>query len=183
MPALNYILEQFADAGYDCHYKVLNSKDFDVPQNRERIFIVGFRKNLNIAKNYVFPQGQETTKVLNDVLEKDVPESYFHSEKSMKYINGSMKGETTTRFEKYGSSYNKISRCLFAIIYKGAPYNVVLDSNGRHRRYLTRELARLQGYPEDFKLHPVKTHAYKQLGNSVTVPVVQAIMKSVQERL
>lgn len=210
--ALNLILKSFSDAGYDLFYQVLNSKNFGVPQSRERIFIIGFRKDLGIT-NFKFPVGSLTEKAVADILEKKVPETYLLSEVAIGTMNRNY-GEKK-RWEKgLHHESNKCSRTLLAILHKGVPYNVLvnyidsapsdfkihqakIDKNmitecigadkrkyrAIVRRFMPRECARLQGYPDDFKLHPVNTHAYKQIGNSVTVPVVQKLMELVKAKL
>ena len=178
--ALEFIISQFEEAGYQCHLQVLNSKDFLVPQNRERLFIVGFQKsNAYANNNFSFPVGQKTKLVVGDILEKDVASDFKLSKKAMAYMD--RKFGKRTRWDSYATHSNEISHCITANYHKGVPYNVLIDYRGKMfvRNFTPRELARLQGYPDEFQLHHTKTHAYKQLGNSITVHVVQAVMNNV----
>ena len=166
------IHENLAKLGYTTYYKILNALDFGLPQKRERIFIVGFRDPLV----FTFPQGIDTYKPLSEILEPDhsVDQSLYASERIR-----------VSRFEKCGSEpffpsiwhENKagnVSVLPFSCALRaGASYNYLLV-NGT-RRPSTREMLRLQGFPEDFEMVGGQTQVRKQIGNSVAVPVIRAI--------
>ena len=78
------VLDSLSEAGYVNHWKVLNSQDFDVPQNRERVFIISIRKDID--KGFEFPNGHRLEKHLRDILEEDVDPKYYPSEDTLKYI-------------------------------------------------------------------------------------------------
>jgi len=175
---------------YHVTYQVLNSKDFGVPQNRERIYIVGFKNKVNFA----FPDPMDKRVSVSDILEQNVPEKYFLSERYWQCLQ-QHKARHQNKGNGFGYKIIDEGGISNAIVVggMGKERNLVLDHglktidpkyNKAHIRKMTpREWARLQGYPEDFKIHPIDTHAYKQLGNSVTVPVIAAIAKNILKAL
>lgn len=181
------VLEE--ELGYFVRYKVLNSMEYgDVPQSRERIYIVGF-KNEKEFWEFEFPTRMMRNKNLRDLLEKEVDEKYYYDNKPL--------GQKLKEYEiREGSVYqwrriyvreNKKGVCptLTANMGTGG-HNVpiVRDKNGI-RKLTPRECARIQGFPDSFTL-PVNiatSQLYKQLGNSVTVPVVKAIAEQIAKSL
>jgi DNA (cytosine-5)-methyltransferase 1 len=168
------IVSHLEELGYYVHHTVLNSLDFGVPQKRERTIIVGFKEKLK----FFFPKPLSIRANLADILEsdKDIDKKYFVSEKIRK-----------KRFEKVKPNYpvpsiwheNK-SGNISALEYScalraGASYNYLVV-NGI-RRPTTRELLRLQGFPDNFKIVVPYTQLRKQAGNSVSVPVIEAVAK------
>jgi DNA (cytosine-5)-methyltransferase 1 len=168
------IVSHLEELGYYVHHTVLNSLDFGVPQKRERTIIVGFKEKLK----FFFPKPLSIRANLADILEsdKDIDKKYFVSEKIRK-----------KRFEKVKPNYpvpsiwheNK-SGNISALEYScalraGASYNYLVV-NGI-RRPTPRELLRLQGFPDNFKIVVPYTQLRKQAGNSVSVPVIEAVAK------
>lgn len=187
------------DLNYHIHYKVLNAKDFGVPQNRERIFIVGFKKNLR----FQFPEPYGIPVKVDDILEEVVPESYYISHQ---YLCGMKKHRARHEAAGNGFGYEVIPRdgIANAIVCggMGKERNLVKDkilpncwkkegddiqlrNNEGIRKMTEREWARLQGFPDTFEFPVSMTKRYHQLGNSVAVPVIKAIaiqMKKALER-
>ena len=165
------ILEEM---GYSVFSNILNSADYGVPQTRNRTFIVCF-KNKNIK--YEFPKAIKLEKYLQDVLETDVQEKYFLSDKVLKTIMSSGTGGY------YGKSEIdlKIARPLCATMAKmhRACQDNYVTQKGRIRRLTPRECARLQGFKDSFIIPVSDCQAYKQFGNAVTVNVSSAVAKSV----
>jgi DNA (cytosine-5)-methyltransferase 1 len=176
--------------------EILNAKDFGVPQNRERIFIVGFRKDLNISTfNYPGPLNMKTS-VKNILEDNPVSVKYYLSKR---YLDTLKEHKMRHKNKGNGFGYKVISsdKCANAIVIggMGKERNLIYDDRLTNfipvtkikgevnreciRRMTPREWARLQGYPEKFKIKVSDSQAYKQFGNSVAVPVVQEIGKAI----
>lgn len=184
------ILENELD--YKVTAKVLNSKNFGVAQNRERIYIVAFRKDL-VGENFTFNFPQYKIKTtIGDILEKNVSAKYYISKK---YLKGLIRHKNRHKSKGNGFGYNilKNSDTANAIVVggMGRERNLVIDKtnknlpNDRNNRFIRKltitECAKLFGM-DDFKFPVSETQAYKQLGNTVVVPVLNAIaveMKSI----
>lgn len=176
------IEEHLRNLNYTVSAKVLRAGDFGVPQNRERIYIVGFdRDYYGLLENYefVFPVPPKTPTHLGDILEKKVDSKYTISQK---LYDGHLrrKEEHKKKGNGFGFSlFNKDSEytnTLSARYYKDGSEILIEQGKGKMPRKLTpRECARLQGFPEDFIIPVSDTRAYKQFGNSVAVPVIRAI--------
>lgn len=113
---------------YNLHYTVLNSKNFGVPQNRERVFIVGIRKDL--PNDFRFPVGWKLDKRLRDVLETNVDEKYYLSEKAMNYISKPATGGYSDRLTFLNDEENEYAGCITANHAKGIPYNIIIEKVG-----------------------------------------------------
>lgn len=189
------------EIGYTVFTKVLNSRNFGVPQNRERIYIVAFRNDIAPDK-FEFPSHAGSKKVIRDILEKETPSTKYYL--STQYLNTLKKHKERHRSRGNGFGYvvRDLDDVAGAIVCggMGRERNLIVDDrledftpvtrikgeiNRRGIRKMTpREWARLQGYPDSFDLSAVADgHLYKQLGNSVSVPVIKAIAKRVKEVL
>lgn len=170
---------------YKVYHKVLNAKNFGLPQNRERIMIVGF-KNHNI--DFHFPEEYNVPTKLGNILENNPDDKYTISDKI--WTSRQM------RKERNREKGNGFGYCLFnedseytstisARYYKDGSEILIAQSNkGKNPRKLTpREAARLQGYPDSFKIVVSDTQAYKQFGNSVPVNMIDAVAKKMYEAL
>ncbi len=168
------------DLGYHAEYRILNALDFSLPHKRERIFIVGFREPLH----FNWPTSNVPIKPLKEILDSDVDTFYYASEQIRKNRKKSREGkkifsEATIRHENKGGNIgvHPFSCALRA----GASYNYLLV-NGE-RRLTEREMLRLQGFSESFKITVGYGAMRKLAGNSVAVPVVAALVKQVIETL
>lgn len=167
------IMGTLEDLGYHTTYKVLNALDFGLPQKRERVFIVGFREPCF----FDWPKKNIPMKPLSEILEKNVPKQYFASEhiRKKRLSKQSPTKEPTIWHENKAGN---ISAYPFSCALRaGASYNYLLV-NGE-RRLTSREMLRLQGFPNTFKFVCSYTQTRKQLGNSLPVPVAQAIIENV----
>lgn len=169
--------------GYQIHYKVLNSKDFGVPQNRARIFIVAFRE---AVKRFEFPVYTGLSSKVGDILEESVSDDFTISDKLWA---GHQRRATLHKAQHKGfkhslcNSESPYTRTLTARYSKDGK-EILLEQEHKNPRMLTpRECARLQGFPDTFKLARFNTASYKQFGNSVTVPVVSAIAGKIIDAL
>lgn len=181
------ILKTLKDLGYYVKYQVLNGSLYGgVPQNRERIFIVGFKEE-KYCSSFVFPEKIELSKKIEDCLLKDKqPLKYYQtnmsSEAVKKMVEGVTKKNTIYQYRRYYVRENKTSVCptLTANMGTGG-HNVPLIKDDFGVRKLTpRECFNFQGYPLDFKLPAISdSHLYKQAGNSVVVPLVARIASEI----
>ena len=194
------IRQAFRDIGYQVFWKVLNSKDFGVPQNRERIYVVAFRDDMNIGE-FIFPKGSRKRVSIRDIMEAaPISPKYYLSDV---YVN-TLRAHKA-RHEAKGNGFGYEIRDLDGIAGTlvcggmGRERNLIID-NREHsmvpethikghintediRKMTPREWARLQGFPDTFKLELSDTHLYKQLGNSVTVNVIYSIAKEIKKIL
>jgi len=175
------IIETLKEIGYSVHYKVLDGKHF-VPQHRERIIIVGFRNTLfNGEENFEFPILPEPTRKIREILDLEVDSKYTLSDKLWNYLQ-----EYAKKHKAKGNGFgfglanlDGISRTMSARYYKDGA-EILIPQEGKNPRRLTpRECARLMGYPESFDFKVSDNQAYRQFGNSVIVPLIEAVAKQV----
>ena len=187
---LGVITEHLRRAGYTVDYAVLRAADFGVPQNRERIYIVGFDKRrfgLSDDFRFEYPVPPKTKTRLGDILESSVDPKYTISDK---LYEGHLrrKREHLEKGNGFGFSLfdadSPYTSTISARYYKDGSEILVDQGKSKNPRKLTpRECARLQGFPENFIIPVSDTQAYKQFGNSVAVPVVRAVAKRIVEAL
>jgi DNA (cytosine-5)-methyltransferase 1 len=172
------ITETLEALNYTIFYKVMDGKNY-VPQHRERIFIVGF-SNDHYSKNINF-QFPDTTllkqKSIKDILAPSVDSKYTLSDKLWNYlVNYAEKHRQKGNGFGFGLvDLNGIARTLSARYHKDGSEILIPQENSNPRRLTPRECARIQGFPDSFKIVVSDTQAYRQFGNSVVVPLVTAI--------
>lgn len=168
--------------------QILNAKDFGVPQNRERIFIVGFNKDYlpDNYKDFSFPKGTKTTTCVGDILENNVLDKYTISDNLYNYLinrkviqKNKGNGFGFTTFNKESTYTNTIS----ARYYKDGSEALIEQENKNPRLLTPRECARLQGFPDSFKIVVSDTQAYRQFGNAVIVPLVSSIAEKIVDKI
>lgn len=179
------IEEHLKALNYTVSSAVLRAGDFGVPQNRERIYIVGFDKNyygLGDDFEFKFPTPPKTPTRLGDILEHDVDSKYTISER---LYEGHKRRKEDHKKKGNGFGFSlfdensEYTNTLSARYYKDGSEILINQGETIPPRKLTpRECARLQGFPEEFIIPVSDTRAYKQFGNSVAVPVVRAIAKN-----
>ncbi len=178
----------FTELGYDVYYRILNSKDFGVPQQRNRIFIVAIEKSKLKECEFVFPNAQKLTCTTQDLLDSNVDKKYFLTKK----ISKTIMGEGTKGYMVKPKIDNEISKTLCASMHKmhrasqdnyvtdEDSFSKFVDDNRINIRKLTpNECRKLQGFPSDWKQVVSDCQAYKQFGNAVTVNVSYAVAKEV----
>jgi DNA (cytosine-5)-methyltransferase 1 len=155
----------------------------NLPQNRERVYIVGFLDKIAFNK-FTFPSKIPLTKTIHDCLEEcEVDDKYYYNDKPMyeKIKNEITKKDTVYQWRRQYVRENKNSVCptLTANMGTGG-HNVPLVLNGKGIRKLTpRECANFQGFPKDYKFpNLADAHLYKQFGNSVSIPVIERIAQN-----
>lgn len=177
------IIDHLNKAGYKVFYEILKARDFGVPQNRERIYIVGF---LDHSINFEFPKPTNLPTRVGDILDDVVDEKYTISDKlwsghkrrkELNKLNG--KGFGYGLFNKESAYTNTIS----ARYYKDGSEILIEQEDKNPRKLTPREAARLQGFPEKYVIPVSDAQAYKQFGNSVAVPVIKAIATEMKKAL
>lgn len=183
------IRESLDQLDYEVFAAVIDGQGF-VPQHRERIFIVGFdRQRYGNFFDFSFDVDEdkpEKVLVLRDILQPEVDAKYTLTDKLWAYLqNYAAKHKAKGNGFGYGMpDFDGVTRTLSARYYKDGSEILINQGEGKNPRRLTpRECARLQGYPEDFKITVSDTRAYKQFGNSVVVPLVTSIAKLVVEKM
>ncbi len=181
--AFPLIIKEFENSGYDVFYKILKAVEYGVPQKRERVIIVGFRKDLKI--NFKFPNALITDESkyipLKTIVEKSVDEKYFFSEKA---VIGMMKNRASMnkgRAQNPEEPCNTVGAHL-AKVSLNSTDPVLLDNN-RYRRFTPREVARIQSFPETFELIESESAQYRALGNAIPPVMFWYVMRSVKEHL
>jgi DNA (cytosine-5)-methyltransferase 1 len=180
--------------------EIINAKDFGVPQNRERIFIVGFRKDLGVTHfQYPKPLGIMTT--FADVKEEDIVSAKYYL--STQYLNTLIEHKARHEAKGNGFGYDVIqdNQIANAIVVggMGRERNLVIDTRLKDftpvtnikseinregiRRMTPREWARLQGFPDSFQILVSDAQAYKQFGNSVAVPAIRETARLLIEHM
>lgn len=188
------------DLGYTVFSKILNSKDFGVPQHRERIYIVAFRNDI-APQTFNFPESTDPDKAIRDIVEEnEVPSRYYLSDVYLESLRRHKKRHES-KGNGFGYEIRAYDEVAGAIVCggMGRERNLIIDKrlsdftptthikgevNREYVRKMTpREWARLQGFPDKFRFVVADTHLYKQFGNSVTVPVIAAIAKKIKKQL
>ena len=177
---MKIVRETLEDLGYNVFYKVLNARDFGLPQNRERIYIVGLNKRKLGSIGFKFPEPTYKATRVGDILETKVDEKYTLSNKLWKGHKRRLK-EHRAKGNGFGYSLfnrdSKYTSTISARYYKDGSEILIEQKNRNPRKLTPREAARLQGFPESFKIPVSDAQAYKQFGNSVAVPVIYAIAR------
>lgn len=175
------IKDTLESLGYSFYHKVIDAKAV-VPQHRERIFMVGFR-NRNL--DFSFPEIRDKKPVIKDILEKDVPEKYTLTDHLWNYLQKyAEKHKAKGNGFGFGLvDFNNYSRTLSARYHKDGSEILIPQKNNNPRKLTPRECARLQGFPDTFKIPVSDTQAYRQFGNAVAVPIIELIAKEIVKTL
>lgn len=176
------VKQSLEQLGYIVYAQVLNAKDFGVPQNRDRIFIICFQKNTKFS----FPLPLEKNIKLGDILERLVPDKYTLSDKLWA---GHQRRKSEHKKNGNGFGYRLFNEnspytsTISARYYKDGSEILIEQKNKNPRKLTPREAARLQGFPDSFEIPVSDVQAYKQFGNSVSVPVIEAIALEIARAL
>ncbi|CAM4038545.1 DNA (cytosine-5-)-methyltransferase [Catellicoccus marimammalium] len=188
-----HISEIFDDLNYNWRFQILNSKDYGIPQNRKRLFIVGFRNDLDLDI-FQFPTPIKLNCTVKHFLEDNVDHKYFHGEKGFKWItkDESLKKRVSInsdicRTQAANQQFNWCGEMVFKPIelepwayeddrvYVGKFNNI----EGVARKLTPRECLRLMGYDDNFKIVVPDKQIYRQAGNSIVVNVLEHILQSI----
>lgn len=165
--AFPLIIKEFEDSGYSVSYKLLNAVNFGVPQKRERVIIVGIRSDLD--KTFDFSclpvEGTLPTVPLSRIVEKQVDDKYYFSQKA---VEGMLKKKAIMnkgRVQDLNRPCNTVGAHLAKVSLNST--DPVLLENNKYRRFTPREVARIQSFPETFKLTGSEHAQYRALGNAI----------------
>jgi DNA (cytosine-5)-methyltransferase 1 len=179
---LKVIIKTLEDLGYNVFYRLYNAKNFGVPQNRVRIYIIAFKDKVD----FKFPDEPNIPTRLGDILEKKVDEKYTISDR-LWAGHQRRKKEHKEKGNGFGYSlFNEESEytsTISARYYKDGSEILIEQKDKNPRKLTPREAARLQGFPEDFVISVSDNQAYKQFGNSVAVPVIKVLAKEIIKTL
>ena len=188
------------ELGYAVHESVLNSKDYGVPQNRERIYIVAFRNDIDSSKFFFPPPTDSTKRIKNIIEEHPVSVKYYLSDVYVETLRRH-RARHESKGHGFGYEIRDWEDVAGAIVCggMGRERNLLIDKRQTDltpvtkikgsvntegiRKMTPREWARLQGYPDTFTLPVADVHLYKQFGNSVSVPVIKAIAENIKKIL
>lgn len=181
--AFPLIVKEFENSGYDVYYKLLNAVNFGVAQKRERVIIVGFRKDLNVK--FSFPNSVITDESeyipLKKIIEKNTSEKYFFSQKA---VDGMLRRRETMnkgRAQDITKPCNTVGAHLAKVSLNST--DPVLKIGDRYRRFTPREVARIQSFPENFRLVGSETAQYRALGNAIAPVMIWYVAKAVDNLL
>ena len=181
--AFPLILEEFKNSGYDVKYMILNSANYGVPQKRERVIIVGFRKDLKI--DFVFPNpvitDEDLFEPLKKVIENTVDEKYYFSEKAVEGMMKKREKMNKGRAQDIEKPCNTVGAHLAKVSLNST--DPVLFNGSRYRRFTPREVARIQSFPETFELIGTESAQYRALGNAIPPVMIWYVANSVKNYL
>lgn len=180
------IMESLEELDYEVFYDIIDGQNY-VPQHRERILIVGFdRKRFGKDINFKFDITPVVPKpVVSDILEEDADNKYTLSDKLWIYLqNYAAKHKAAGNGFGYGlADPAGVARTLSARYYKDGSEILIAQDGKNPRRLTPRECARIQGFPDDFKIVVSDTQAYKQFGNSVVVPLMSDVAGLIVDKI
>lgn len=179
--AFPLIIKTFEESGYDIYYQLFHAEEYGIPQKRQRVFIVGFRKDLNIDFTFPAPTTKEPSKYipLKNILQKNVDSKYFFSERAVQGLKKSKNRKTMNKGR--AQDINRPSNTVGAHLAKVSLNSTdpVLMEKGKYRRFTPREVARIQSFPENYKLIGSQTQQYKGLGNAIPPVLMWHIANSI----
>lgn len=175
---IDAIIQAFSDCGYNVYYKLLNAKDFEVPEDRERVIIVGFRKDLEI-KHFEYPVPRKEIVTMREAL-KNIPTPTVDE-----ICNAPYSSRYMSRNRKRGwddVSYTIPAMAKQVTLWPGSPDMIKIDADkwefgngGITRRFSWREAAAIQTFPSSLEFYGDLTSKYKQIGNAVPVKLAEII--------
>lgn len=192
----NIILKTLNDIGYNVYFEILNTSNYGLPQNRERVYIVCFRKDIDSSK-FKFPKSINVKTCLEDILENDPIDGKIIEREDIKISKN-----IEIQNDLFGVPILLNKPIQIGIVNKGGQGERIYHSKGHSitlsaygggvgaktglyliddkiRKLSPRECARLQGFPDTFKINKKINQAYKQFGNSVSIDVLQHILNNI----
>ncbi|MCI5697174.1 MAG: DNA (cytosine-5-)-methyltransferase [Spirochaetia bacterium] len=181
--AFPLIMEEFKNSGYDVKHMVLNSANYGVPQKRERVIIVGFRKDLKI--DFTFPNqvitDEDLFEPLKKVIENTVDEKYFFSDRAVEGMMKKREKMNKGRAQDIEKPCNTVGAHLAKVSLNSTDPVLMLEN--RYRRFTPREVARIQSFPEKFELVGSESAQYRALGNAIPPVMIWYVANTVKNFL
>ncbi len=181
--AFPLIMEEFENSGYDVKYMVLNSANYGVPQKRERVIIVGFRKDLHI--DFTFPNqvitDEDLFEPLKKVIDNTVDEKYYFSDRAVEGMMKKREKMNKGRAQDIEKPCNTVVAHLAKVSLNST--DPVLMNGNRYRRFTPREVARIQSFPEKFELVGSESAHYPALGNAIPPVMIWYVANKVRTDL
>lgn len=182
---LRIIYNELEKLGYHVKDEILNTIEYgDLPQNRERIYIVGFLDNKSYV-NFSFPEKMVLTKTIHDCLEEEVDTKYYYNNKPLyKRLKNHVTNRNTIyqwRRQYVRENKNNVCPTLTANMGTGGHNVPIIRCKKGIRKLTPRECANFQGFPQEYVLPDLTdSHLYKQIGNSVSISVIERIAKNIK---
>ena len=188
---LNMAIEEFQRIGYTVKWKILNSAHYGVPQLRERVFIIGFRSDLNCHNNFHFPlitHGERLKPFvpIGDVIFKhdDVDQKYYFSERAVRGAKRNSSKMKKAVYQDESKPCLTITSHLAKVSLNSRDPVLLVDPvKEKYRRFTPLEAARIQSFPDDFNFVGSQSSAYRQIGNAVPPVVMWHLMNSIKNTL
>ena len=181
--AFPLIMEEFKNSGYDVKHMVLNSANYGVPQKRERVIIVGFRKDLHI--DFTFPDqvitDEDLFEPLKKVIDNTVDEKYYFSERAVEGMMKKREQMNKGRAQDIEKPCYTVGAHLAKVSLNST--DPVLMNGNRYRRFTPREVARIQSFPEKFELVGSESAQYRALGNAIPPVMIWYVANKVRTDL
>lgn len=181
--AFPLIMEEFKNSGYDVKHMVLNSANYGVPQKRERVIIVGFRKDLKI--DFTFPNqvitDEDLFEPLKKVIENTVDEKYYFSDRAVEGMMKKREKMNKGRAQDIEKPCNTVGAHLAKVSLNSTDPVLMLEN--RYRRFTPREVARIQSFPEKFELVGSESAQYRALGNAIPPVMIWYVANTVKNFL
>lgn len=176
--ALPIIMESLRNCGYHVLHLLLNAAHYGVPQRRERVFIVGF-KDVHVFEAYRPPMPTLEEATLRDVVfdESAVDEKYYFSERAIAGMKAAKKEMNKGRVQDLDGQCGTVGAHLAKVSLNST--DPVLCVNGRYRRFTPREVARIQSFPDSYRLEGSEARQYRALGNAIPPVLAWHVMKSI----
>ena len=180
--AFPIILESLRRCGYHVTHMLLNASKFGVPQRRERVFIVGFRDPRTFSR-FAPPKEVGWSEVLGSVLmdEKNIPSKYYFSERAVAGMLAAKKEMNKGRAQQLDKPCNTVGAHLSKVSLNST--DPVLKIDERYRRFVPREVARIQSFPDSYILEGAESRQYKALGNAIPPILAWHVMNSIRRAI
>lgn len=189
------MIQVWESLGYVIMHQILNAADYNHPQNRKRLFLIGFKKEI-YTQPYVFPPTRNLTRKASEYLQKDIEDKYYLGKKGFEWVTNTKKNQNKTRYNRdivgcqtANQQFNWIGDLLVekpAKHHYKNPNIYIGELNGKPavaRKMTPRECLNLMGFDSDFAIVVDDKEAYRQAGNSIVVPVLKEIIETLKPYL